>query len=545
MRENAAAWRRLALPLGMLAVGIALAALLSLPKRAPGYMDAYYHVVIAQRIAGGQGLTEPFIWNFLQQPETIPQPSHLYWSPLPSLLAAGSIKVLGDSYLAASLPFILCAAALPLLTFFLARRIGATEKEAFASGILITLAGFYAAYWTSPDSFAPFALAGCAALCFTAHAGKNRWYALLAGLFAGLGHLARPDGVLLLAVGVLWLVWRGARAGMEARSTTGAGRETRATLRAVAWMLAGYLVVMAPWYARTWAVAGSPLAGGGLRALFLRNYDELYAALHFPSAGDYLAWGWGNILASKGNALLSNLATLLGAGMFALSPLALWGWWANRRHPFATPMTLFGGLLYLSMSLAFTFPGVRGSFFHSAGALLPFGFATVFPGLRAAVAWFSARRKGWNPAQAYRVFSVSLVTLALLVSGLLYARSLGGSPPALPAWNERDSVYAAASRWLDAHAAPGERVMVNNPPAFYYFAGRECVVIPSDGLDALRFVRDKYNVRWLLLEYNHPRFLNAVYAGGEALQGWAARQVFTDAMGMKAVLYEAQTVSAQ
>ena len=511
----------------MLAIGIALAVLLALPKRTPGYMDAYYHVAIAQRIAGGQGFTEPFVWNFLQPPDGIPHPSHLYWSPLPSILAAGSIRLFGDSYAAASLPFILCAALLPLMTFLLARKIGASERAAAASGALALLAGFYAPYWTSPDSFAPFAVAGCAALYFIAHADRGGWQALAAGLFAGLGHLARPDGILLAATGLLWIAWLGAR-----RKIAG-----RRAWQAALLLAAGYLAVMLPWFARTWAATGSPLPEGGLAALWLRGYDELYAALRSPNFADYLAWGWGNILASKGSALVSNLATLLGGLMFVLAPFGIWGWWANRRNALLGPFAIFGGLLYLSMSLAFTFPGARGSFFHSAGALLPFGFAAVFPGLGAAVDWFSARRKGWNPARAYRTFGMAFALLALAVSALLYARTIGSNLPILAAWNERDILYADAGQWLASNAAPSERVMVNNPPGFDYFAGRECVAIPSDGLQALDAVREKYNVRWLLLEYHHPAFLTSVY-NGTTLPGWTARQTFYDPALGKAILYE-------
>lgn len=508
--------------------GVVLALLIHASKQSPGYMDAYYHLVIAERIAGGQGFTEPFVWNYLDAPETIPHPSHLYWAPLPSILAAGAMWLLGGSYTAASLPFILCAAALPLITYGLARRLGATETEAAVSGLLVPLAGFYAAYWTSPDSFAPFAVAGCAALWLMACAQESRWRALAAGFCAGLGHLARPDGILLIATGLLWAGWVGA---------SGRAGRSRA-LRAALWMLAGYATIMGPWFARNWAVAGSPLAGGGLSALFLRDYDELYAARHIPTLADYLAWGVGHILSSKLSALVSNFITLLGALLIVLAVPSASGLWAARRDVRLWPALTFGVLLYLAMSLAFTFPGMRGSFFHSAGAILPFGFAAVFPGLRASVAWVSAHRPSWNAAQAYRVFAVALVTMALAVSGALYARAIGSRGPVIAPWNARYSVYPAVARWLDEHAAPSDRVLVNDPPAFYYHSGRECVAIPSDGVDGLRFVQAKYGIRYLVLEHNHPRFLDSMYAGAETLHGWVARQVFHDALGEKVIIYE-------
>jgi 4-amino-4-deoxy-L-arabinose transferase-like glycosyltransferase len=512
----------------LVVAALALALLLHLPKRSPGYMDAYYHLTMAERIAGGQGFTEPFVWNYLDAPEDIPHPSHLYWAPLPSILAAGAIRLFGDSYAAASLPFILCAAALPLLTFGLARQMGADTREAAVSALLTLLAGFYAAYWTSPDSFAPFAVAGCGALWLMSRAHERRWRALGAGLCAGLGHLARPDGVLLILVGMLGLLWAGARGIM--------GR--RAASRAALWMLVGYAAVMGPWFARNWAVAGSPLAGGGLSALFLRDYDELYAARHIPTLADYLSWGFASIVASKASALVSNLITLVGALLVVLVGPSAWGLWAARRRICLWPAMAFGTLLLLAMSFAFTFPGVRGSFFHSAGALVPFLFAAVFPGLRAGVAWAGARRPSWNAGQAYRVFAVALVAMAVAVSGVLYARAIGGRPPAVAPWNLRDDVYPVVARWLDAHAEAADRVMVGDPPAFYYYARRECVAIPSDGMEALRFAQAKYGVRWLVLEYNHPRFLNAIYNKSETPPGWVLRQVFYDALGEKVVLYE-------
>ncbi len=516
--------RKWLVPAGLLAVGVLLMVLLAWPKRIPGYMDAYYHVVIARRIAAGQGFTEPFVWNFLAPAGSIPHPSHMYWMPLPSLLAAAGTFLFGASRWAVTWPFILCGAALPVLTYCVARKIGAGEGEAVVSGLLVGAAGFYAPYWTSPDSFAPFALVGGLALYFLAYADGKWTYAFGAGILAGLGHLARPDGLLLLVAGLL----------VFARRAGTARRGWRAAL----WLLAGYLAVMLPWYGRNWAVAGSPFGGGGLQTLFLRDYDEIYAALRVPCATDFLNWGWGNILGSKLNAFLSNAVTLLGALMFALAPLSLWGWWSHRRHRLAGPFAVFGGLLYLSMSLAFTFPGVRGSFFHSAGALLPFLFAGVFPGLRSAMAWVSARRKTWDPQQAFRFFSVSLVVLALAVSGALYMRAIGGRASIVPAWNERDSAYPAVGEWLAGHGSPQERVMVNNPPAFYYFTGRECVTIPSDGLDAVQYVQRMYGASWLLLEYNHPQFLDAVYEGSAPLPGWKVRETFHDSLGQKAVLYE-------
>jgi len=54
----------------MLAVGLRL--LTAWLLKQPGYTDAYYYAVGAQQLAGGHGFEEPFIWNYLDPPESVP-----------------------------------------------------------------------------------------------------------------------------------------------------------------------------------------------------------------------------------------------------------------------------------------------------------------------------------------------------------------------------------------------------------------------------------------------------------------------------------------
>src|SRR5512138_1944583 len=80
---------------------------------APNYTDAFYHYNAAVRLAAGQGLTDMYLWTYIGAPEHLPEsgvtPSHLYWMPMTSLLAAVSMKLLNSvgSYGAAQLPFTL------------------------------------------------------------------------------------------------------------------------------------------------------------------------------------------------------------------------------------------------------------------------------------------------------------------------------------------------------------------------------------------------------------------------------------------------------
>ena len=44
----------------------------SLLLQQPGYADAYYYAVGAEQLNRGQGFQEPFIWNYLDTPDTVP-----------------------------------------------------------------------------------------------------------------------------------------------------------------------------------------------------------------------------------------------------------------------------------------------------------------------------------------------------------------------------------------------------------------------------------------------------------------------------------------
>ncbi|MCL4251506.1 MAG: hypothetical protein KJ065_25365, partial [Anaerolineae bacterium] len=61
---------------------------------APTYTDAYYHFNAAAQLAGGQGLTDAYLWNYIGAPLSLPAPSHLYWMPFTSITAAAGMWLL-------------------------------------------------------------------------------------------------------------------------------------------------------------------------------------------------------------------------------------------------------------------------------------------------------------------------------------------------------------------------------------------------------------------------------------------------------------------
>ncbi len=488
----------------LIALSLAVTILAALPVHGPTYMDADYYLLTARRLVQGFGFSENILWNYLDDPAGLPHPSHTYWMPLPSLLAAIGLWLFGDSFRAAQLPFILLTALLPPVSYRLSRVLGGGRRQAWATALFIAFNGFYLPFWTMPDAFAAFALAGSLSLIALGQglAGRERRWFFLAGLGAGFGHLARADGLLLLLVGLGMIVWEQTR---QRRFVVG--------LSSGIILLLGYLAVMGPWFYRNWVALGAIQPTAGLKTLFLRDYDDLFSYGLPLTLGQYLNWGLANILQSKLWAAKLNLMTFIGPNnLIFLTPFTLIGLGRLRREPLMRPALVYAGLLYSVMTLVFTFPGARGGLFHSSAALLPFFSAAAPFGLEAAIRWMAQRRRAWNVQQARQVFTVGFIALSITLGGVLTARTMTSAQ-----WEAGSGeAYRKVGAWLSEHGLAGATVMVNNPPGFALRTGQPAIVVPNGDVETLLAVADRYGATVLVLDTNRPRALAGLYAGEEA-----------------------------
>jgi len=500
------------------------------PIRGPGYMDAAYSYDIALNLAQGGGFVEPFLWNYLDDPAGLPHPSHLYWMPLPSILAWVGLATLGESYRAAQVPFAILSALLPVVGYWVAVHTTGQRRHGWLAGLLTLFSGFYVLYWGHTDNFTPFALAGSLSLIAAWQAGRARssdrravGWALATGALVGLAHLSRADGLLLLiAIGLTWGV-----ALISNRLSPQVARGWRLEATHILFVVLGYVAVMLPWFIRNWNVAGAPLPAGGAQTIWLTTYDDLFSYGRELSLSSYLAWGWSNILRSKLDALWLNLQTLVAVlCMIFLVPLAPIGWWRLRRHPLFQLGAWYALLLFLAMTFVFTFPGPRGGLFHSGGVLLPFIFTAALVGLDILIEWLAAHRRGWDVRLARQVFGIGVVALGLLVSGFLYYQNVISEPHR----QEGVVTYARLIEWLKAEGHGDAMVMVGDPPGYWYQGGGPSIVVPNEPAETVLAVADRYGARYLILDQNRPKPLDSLYIGAMTHPRLALTYTFNDEM---------------
>lgn len=446
-----------------------------------GFTDVFYHYNAATRLVQGEGLTDPYLWVYVGMPEHLPAPSHLYWMPLTALLGAVGMWLLNapGSYAAAQWPFALMLAGAALVGFYLGNRLGKSRRYAWFAGLMTLFGGYYLRFWGATDTFAPYAFIGSLCLLsmgFTATLESRRAYlwAAICGALAALGHLTRADGLLLLFVGMMVVLWSAKRLFSSRIVLTGI-------------MIAAYLLVMLPWFARNLNAIGSLLPVGGVQAIWFTEYNDLFN--YPPDANPQTFFASGQIFVSRWEAFLSNLGTFVAVeGIIVLTPFMLIGLWKRRCDPLLRGFWLYMLGVHVAMTLVFPFPGYRGGLLHSAAALMPWWMALGLAGLDDVVDWIAKRRRTWNSWVAKTIFSVTLVVFVVFFSlSLALPRRVAIHEPAL---------YPA----LDAALPNDARVMINDPMQLYYYTGRGGVVLPNEAPAIIPEIAAQYDVQYLLLE---------------------------------------------
>ena len=475
-------------------IGLIVPFLISRFQTLPGYMDADYYFAGGVRLAEGHGFTEPYLWNYLDDPAGLPHPSHTYWMPLASIVSAAGMWLIGQStYAAAQLPFVFLSACVPLVTGALAYSVSRQRRLAMVSGLLAIFSLYYAPFMPVPDNYALFMLAGGTFLLIAPR--DQKWVPVAMGALAGLMTLARSDGLLWLGLAGLTVMWKALYKEDEQRE---AFADWLATIIPTGLLvLVGYLAVMGFWHIRNLILFGSPLTPGGGRLLWLQNYNQTFI---YPP-GDltresFLQAGWEAALQSRSRAFFANLSNAFGAqGGIFLFPLILIGL-RQLRSELRTKIAVTGWvILFAVMTLVFPFAGARGSFFHAGAAFQPYWWVAAPVGLDAVIAW--ARRRGqFTDKHASYFLQGVLVLLAVFLTLYLVNFRVVAS-----GWEQDDRIYPAVEDLFLEHGInPQDAVIVRNPPGYFIVSGRSAISLPYGDESTILAVAEKFGARYLVLE---------------------------------------------
>ena len=413
--------------------------------------DTAYYVGVARNLVEGRGLVSNAIWSYQTPPLVFPRPAFEVWLPLPSLLIAPAMAILGTTFAAAKVSAVLVGSLVPVLAWRLAADVG--EELSLPPGRRRTLAlgaGLAAAvelplvlFGALPDSTMPFAaLALVACLLMTRLLRRppemSPWRdrrLLGLGLTLGLAALTRNEAA-WLALTWAALVWRGPH-------------ERRLGLIAVPAVVA--LAVFAPWALRDWVTFGNPLPGQALaNALSVTGFD-IFAWNDPPTLARYLALGPARLAELRLAGTAHNLFNVLVLPGFPIAFIGLLGLPRCGRSGALRPLLLFGGIAFLVTSLLFPVATTWGTFLHAAGAIHVLLLVVCLVALDALIARVGAWR-GWTRPVAWLGSTLAIASAILFSVGVIgYA---GQAKDVARRYAVLEARMTALSRPLDASSGP-------------------------------------------------------------------------------------------
>jgi len=482
-------WQRFLL---LVFLGVFVFGIIAFFQDSPGYMDADYYYAGGLQLADGNGFSEPYLWNYLDNPDRLPHPSHSYWMPLASILVAAGVSLFGQSsWFAGRLFFLIISATIPVITYSLAYSFTKRVDLAQISALLAIFSGFYAIFLPVTDTFGIYMVLG--GVFFLVVISKGIWSNFLLGLIAGLMHLARADGIFWLFISFLTIL-------LKPVSNSTRPKYLVKILNGIICLI-GYILIMGPWFIRNENVFGSILAPGGLSMLWLTNYNQIFS---YPTGSiTFASWlesGMFEILKIRLWALSINLQnTLASQATIFLFPLILVGLWKFKKDLRIKIASISWIGVLILMSLIFPFAGSRGGFFHSGAALQPIWWVLAPIGLVTIVHWVGEKR-AWKIEQASRTFLWATVGLSILFTCYIVMGKLFNPIDGKNIWSTEISLYKKLDTIIDLLPSTKPIVIVANPPGFYLATGKSAIAVPyGNELKAL-LVAEQFNANYLVLE---------------------------------------------
>jgi hypothetical protein len=128
---------------------------------------------------------------------------------------------------------------------------------------------------------------------------------------------------------------------------------------------------------------------------------------------------------------------------------------------------------------------------------------------------------------------------AMLTVGIFVTKVIGIQTNTL-LWPGPKRTYDAVAATLSEYNSDSSIVAINNPPGFYLSSQRGSVVIPNGGEDVLHQVVDRFAVKWVVLDGNHPEGLADLYQGQIKVPWLKERATLLDHNNETVLIFEVQ-----
>lgn len=404
--------------------------------------DTAYYAGVARNAVEGRGLISDALWSYQTSPLVVPRAAFEVWMPLPSLLAAVPMALIGTAnwFRAAQVVSVLAGSIVAVLAWRLGANVAAEMKlpvgrartMGVGSGLVAAVLGPLVIYGAIPDSTAPFtALSLAACLLMTriaaregeSAAARDRTAEAVAANMAeppgGIAAGRRPDG-LLVALGLLLgfaaltrseAIWLALAWAAVAWFWTTGSRARRARLIAVPAAVA--IVVFTPWAIRDWLAFGTPLPGQSIaNALYIHSTD-IFAWRDQPTLARYLAQGPAALAGDHIAGIAHDLFAVLLIPGFPVAVVGLFVLpWVGRRRALR-PLALASTLTFAVTSLAFPVATQSGTYLHAAGPAFVLLSVCCLVALDGFVVWIG-RLRGWTRPVAWLGPAFALAAIAPL-----------------------------------------------------------------------------------------------------------------------------------
>ena len=496
--------------------------------------DTAYYAGVARNLVEGRGLISDSLWSYGTQPLTVPRAAFEVWMPLPSLLAAIPMAILGAAnwFRAAQVASVLVSSAIPVLAWRLGADVasemglpvGRARALAVGSGLVTAVLGPLVIFGALPDStalFAALSLAACLLMTRIAAREAARggdaastpvgplpdrrrldgpWLdsrLICLGLLLGLAALTRSEAIWL---GLTW-------AAMAWFWTPGSPRR-RLILIATPAIVAG--LVFAPWVARNTLVFGTPLPGQTIsNALFAHDYD-VFAYQNQPSLAGYLGQGPAALLSQHLGGIAHNLLNVLVIPALPVSVLGLlalpWVW----RRRALRPLVLTAGLTFATASLIFPVATTSGTFLHTAGAIYVLLAISCLIALDTVVVGIGKLRH-WTRPVAW--IGPGLAIAAILpLCGITVSAIASQADDVRARYGDLPAAMARAGVPLET-AGP---IITDNPIWLAEVARVPTLALPQESPDAVLALAHRFGVQILVVREDGRKWPAILVGGGTA-----------------------------